>query len=413
MGDGVTGGLRLAAAAALLSSAAAAPAWALDAQAFAAALVRTPVEPAPVSLTHGEPVVDGSTIVLPDLTLVYAPPAAIGPVPLGTVTFEGVEEVGADGYSYASASAGPLSGTAQTAEGALRWSVDGWRIEDALIPPTEPVEGMMDVPSLPFGTIGGLYERGQAGAVLVTLPNDVTMRTGGIDFEWDWRATPSPVAMDFGRIVLDMTSLSIPDPTIAAWVRENGYDRLTGGIEAEGAFDLESGAFDLAYEFIVENAGTLGYGIDVSGVTPEVVQGIQEAAPGMQSSDPEVVAAAGEAYLDALAPVRLGPAFVSFTDDGLTEALLDLTARQTGTPRETLRSTAAAGVPVGLGAVGLGSLVAPAFTAVQTFLGEPGTFRVAMEPDGPVSVGDVMAATEQSPAAVVELLNVTIEASAP
>ena len=385
------------------------PATALDAEAFASALTRMPDSSPDIRLEYGDVTIDGDTIDVLDMTLVYPPSTGIGPrIPLGTGSFIGVTEEAVGAYRYRRATGPAMAGTSETEAGPIVWSVDGWTIEGGYL----PNEGEL-AELVPNGSIGGLYDRFTLGPINIAFPHDVSLATGPTNVEFDWEAAPQRYRISMDDVVLDMTELELPDLLLAGWVRRTGYDRLMGRVLMDGSWQAREGTGVINYSIEVDGAGTLRQAYSLGGLTPDVITTMNESDPVvLESDDPVAAAAAMQDYLNDIAPIEIAGAAISFVDDGVVDAIFDLIEERTGTPRETLSGTAKGAVPVGLGAVGLGSLVAPAYQAVDVFLNDPGTIRVAVRPDAPVSVGEIIEAASVSPSAVAELLNVVIEAEA-
>ena len=405
---GINGAKRLALG--LAGGLVAAPAWALDPVAFSEALDRMPNDPPAGALEHGEPRLEGTdTIVLPDLTMVYPAESDIGPIPLGTARFEGVEELPNGGYRYREASGPPLERTSEIAPGvALEWSVDGWRITNGRLPPADELFEIA-----PNGALGGLYDRIEIGAVRIEAPGGVVVEGEPSVAEYDWDAEPKTYNAPPWNFTVDMTAVNVPDPALAAWLDETGYRRLAGSLAMNGSFDATAGDHALDYTVSIDGVGSLRQTYTIGGLTPDVVEGFSGlSANSGQANDEAAAAEADRAFVEAISPVRIGASLIEFTDDGLTDALLNLAETQSGVPRASLVGSVAGGVPIAVGALNAPSLVAPAFEAVRSFLDAPGSIRIAVDPNEPVEIGSVIEAAQgTAPVSWVDLLRPSVSAN--
>ena len=399
-------GLALAAGLALVAG----PAFALDAGAFSDALVRMPEGLPEVSIEHGEPEVEGSTIVLPDLAVVYPPEMGQNPMRLGDVTFEGVEALPDGAYRYSRAIGGAaVANLSEEDYGAnFTFSVDGWRIENGYL----PHEGEV-VEVAPNGAIGGVYDRLVIDRSQTAFPVGVIFLFEETVAEFDWRTSPRRFTAS-GDLTADISGLFSLNEDVAAFLEANDLAELMGRQIVETIYDPAAGNYQVSIDTAFDRIGTLRQEHVFTGATPTAIARLYDMPDDPADPDDEAaITAETEQLLDILGSIQLGTNSLAFVDDGLTEALLDFAAERTGSSVQALRSIAAGSVPVGVGAMGVPSLITPSFEAVDTFLRDPGSFRIAIEPEAPVSVNAIVDAAEDGPGAVVDLLNVVVKANEP
>lgn len=389
------------------------PALALDAEAFLSALNRPGLGTSQVEFKADATRVEGDAIVLDGLTLTSLadgePIPGVQPLRLGTVTFENVREEGADGYRYDRAVGEPLSGTFEVEPGGpeASWSFDGYELINGYLPPSDAPEEERR-----FMAAGGYYDRFTFGAAEFVLPDAPAFTIAGGSGSYDWNADPVTFDARIEDFAFDLTSVPSPDAGAAAFIERTGYERIVFDMIMDGTFDLDEGAFEFGYELPFERMGTLGFRFALDGLVPERLADVNEALTASGSTDPAEVERSLTALETAAGPIELVSVSITYRDDGFTNTILDFAAEQTGTPREQLVSTATGSLPIGLGAIGAGSLVAPAYTAASTFFSSPGTLRIAAEPAEPVTVESIVAAARTNPTSIPELIGLTIEGSA-
>ena len=147
----------------------------------------------------------------------------------------------------------------------------------------------------------------------------------------------------------------------------------------------------------VEDGASLDMSVAVSNV--DVARAF---AALMNTEDPDALA-------DGFAGATLSGFGVALTDNGLRARGLALASAMMSTSEEGLQSMATFAVAGGLASVGLNDLANEASSAVTEFLQNGGTIRGSAEPTEPVGAEQVQAlAAENAPAALVELLNVSV-----
>ena len=187
-----------------------------------------------------------------------------------------------------------------------------------------------------------------------------------------------------------------------------GYDRLViDGDVVQRADEQGDRLVSDQYELRVEDAFTLSADYDVSGVAAYMKNAAKLGMTQNASFDPDDLAA-------AMGPLLINAFALEITDQSFVDRALAAAAAEQGSTPEAMRQQATA-------LLAIGSLMAPpgpaqafvgdAIAALSEFMENPGTLRIAVAPDQPVSVGALMEASGSGdPGPALALLNVTIEA---
>ena len=202
---------------------------------------------------------------------------------------------------------------------------------------------------------------------------------------------------------------AIPDPGSQAVFKEIGYDKIEGNMSGTASYNPQTGRASV-YDTSIKLAEMLDLAFDyaISGYTEEVAKKFSKA---------QVEIAGGKDQMQVLAPmlaelssVKLESFGIELTDRSITGRLLDFQATQMGTTGDQL----AAGAPMMIG-MGMGGLNMPALTemvtsAVGKFLSEKGTLSVRAQPEQPVSIVNVVMASQSDPTTIPDMINLQITA---
>lgn len=189
-----------------------------------------------------------------------------------------------------------------------------------------------------------------------------------------------------------------------------GYDR----IEINGRFvqQADGGADRVSsdeYSLTATDALALELDYDIGGIA-DYIQAAKEL--GFSSMDAENMDP--ETMMQLFGPLTVHSFELRLVDDSLVERALQAAADSQGSTPEMMRQQAIAFMTIGTlmappGAVQ--TLVSEAITASTSFLEEPGTLRISINPEQPVSVADLIQAFQSEDYdSALELMNIEVVA---
>ncbi len=111
-----------------------------------------------------------------------------------------------------------------------------------------------------------------------------------------------------------------------------------------------------------------------------------------------------------IAQVTVNSANLSFDDQSIVDKGLALVAAQQGTDAETLKAQAVGMLPFMLQVLKKPAFVNELSVAVKTFLDTKGVISASAKPAAPVSIIQLMGVGQSNPGAVIDLLNVKVQA---
>ena len=207
---------------------------------------------------------------------------------------------------------------------------------------------------------------------------------------------------------------AIGDARLTGFANALGYSELKGRMTGDGVYDFASGEVSIDDVTIdLDDVAALSVAYKMTGYTPDFVTRMNELSLNAAATAQDGKAAQPDpaAMMKLLGELKLESAKVSLKDDSIVGRALKFQAAQMKTSPEQL----AAGAPMFVG-MGMAQLGAPEFTqqvsaAIGSFLQNPGTLTVSAVPAEPVPLLDVVGASQRAPKAVIDLLNVKVEAT--
>jgi hypothetical protein len=213
-------------------------------------------------------------------------------------------------------------------------------------------------------------------------------------------------------IAIDMTQA--PDPKARETMAAFGYETLSGGISFSGAWDPNTGDTKIDdYSFTVDDAGTLGMTLDVSGYTLNLVKQLREMSKKMNAAGmtEDEKSMQGLAMLGMMQGLTFTSATLRFDDDGLTTKALDYAGKKQGMSATDVANQAKAVVPFMLAQLQNPEFTAQVSEAVNAFMDNPHSIEISAKPATPQPLSALMAAGMGDPKSLITTLGVTVKAN--
>ena len=398
----------LAPAALALSVFAGSPAYALEANAFAEAL-QSMTKRLGYDIQYGSASLDGSTVVLSDVSIGIVAMAAAGEDTRlsvqNDVRFENVAELGGGGYKVERVGRDNVGGTITGDDGVtVDYSIQSWAVEGLTI-----AGDGTDMDST-RARAGLIYDRASLERARIAVDGQefMTMNNAQSLIEMNGDIANFNATMD--QMVFDMTVP--PDEALKEWVQGTGYDRITANYFAEGTWNVTTGQLDAPTNNLrFEGMGELNLNLALDGYTPAFVESLQSLTEQMNSGDENAQQAAGMQMLGLVSQLSFGRLVLSYRDGGMTNTLLEYYAKENGTTKEALIAQATGMMPIALAQIGVPELQAQIQEAAVNFMNDPKSLTIALEPDAPVAFPVIMGAAMSSPAELAKALNATVRAN--
>lgn len=389
-------GLRMLAATSALVVVFAGSAYAVDGNAVAARLKAVYAEQSG-TIEYGNVETSGSTVVLKDTK--FSTPSAKESFAVGDITLDDVSDTSDGGFKIGSLSIPDVNVDSKEEPGS-KIVVQGIKFEGITLPPegaTTPLAKMLQ------------YEKAEVRHVGVSVKDKDVFSADDLTGTMSPLSETAPVTfvLDLAKFKADLSG--VEDPKTKDALKALGYETLTGKFQAEGSWNVSDGrlVFD-KFDYLVDNAGTLGLKFDISGYTLDFIKGMQEATKDMKGKPDD---AQSMAMLGLMQQLSFTGASIRFDDASVTYKALDYVAKQQGAKRGDLINQAKAIVPMAAAQLGNAEFAQSLGVAVSTYLDNPKTIQIKAAPAKPVPFAIIAAGGMADPKSLIKTLGVTVTAS--
>ncbi len=372
-----------------------------DARAFADKFSETIKIIGAVDVQFGSAVAQGDTIVLSDIIIPAMDSKRAAELLDRTLTFVGVRETPEGGYRAESATFDDLDYTGDGVNLVVS-NVIFTDIQIAAEPGADVLETML------------LYRGMSAGPMSVTIEGNKVFSIDSIivDVEHDEAGSIYSSSYAIAGIYGDLSK--IEDDEATDFLEAFGLSELNARMDGSAVWYLDDGRMDIAESSVtIENIGKLNLAIDIGGYTLALLEQIQETSKEMASMDPsssEYEARSMQMMMGMVSDLTLNSASIRFDDDSLTNKFIEFIMEEEGITRKEFISGVANMAPDMLAILGDPELEQRIARAVSTYLKDPQSLEVSVNPDEGVQFL-VLGAGMANPAVALELLNLEVTAN--
>lgn len=320
------------------------------------------------------------------------------PAPLGDVTLTGIEEK--DGAYLIEAALLP---DIRVTEEGTTVAATGIRLSGLKLPP----EGESD----PFwGVVPA--EGGSIDSVSVARDGKEIVAFHGLGFVAGRGKDDGPLSFTgtVDRMSADLTTME--DPSSREVLKALGYERVEGRIDMAGSWSPTSGKASIdRYDIKMTDIGTLGITYAFGGYTEQVYRSLRDLGTRIAEASEEERTQLSMEMLGLVQKLLVDGASIRFTDDSLTNRILDYMAAQQGTDRAEFAGQLKGMLPFMLGSLGNPEVAAMVSDAVAAFLDDPKSFEIAVAPPAPLEIGAIASAAMLAPQQLPQQLGLKVEAN--
>lgn len=375
-------------------------ALAVDAQAFADRL-KAVAQSQSVEMSFDSAEEDGDNVVLRGVR--FSASSAEDSEKIEEITFENVAGSTAEGWTVERV---PIADIDETEDG-TRSTVTGIVIEGLRLVGTEATDtpAAMAFSELYFDRAGVASINVEKDGEEVFSLTDASMENEIAD---DGTFTSD---FDFGTFSADFVAASRDNPDSAATARELGYETLAGNISGTATWNPESGLLQLdPFDIDLTDTGTLSFTYALSGYTPAFIESLTQLQQQM-AANPDNQSAAGMAMMGLVSQLYLNSADLVFTDDSLTDKLLDYYAEENGQTREELIEGLTGMLPAMLSYLQNPEFQEAVVSAARTFLNDPQSLSISIDPANPVPATQLIGAAMGAPQTLPGVLSLSVSAN--
>lgn len=209
----------------------------------------------------------------------------------------------------------------------------------------------------------------------------------------------NPMAFSGGVEKFSTDLSAIEDPSVKGYIQALGYSQLDGDIKMTGSWQPTDGRWDMSqYDITINDVGTLGMTLDMTGLTPEFLKAANEISTKMSDTPAGSDTSAQQAQLmGMLSDATFNGASLRFGDDSLTSRIINLVATMQGAQPTDVVNMAKGMVPFALMQAQMADLAGDITPAINAYLDNPNSIEIIATPPKPVSFAEISAVSMASP----------------
>ncbi len=339
----------------------------------------------------------GSSIVLEGTTVKIAGQPDV--FTIGNVALDGIAEAGG-GYTIGKVSLPDYN----LSEAGMTFSMTGTALTNVKLSAegsTDPLASML------------FYDTADVQNIKVSMADKPVFNMDAVHFEMTPPASDKAMVFSGGaqKFTADLSGVS--DPSSKQIIEALGYQNIAGDMKIAGSWNPVDGKMAFTqYDIKVDNAGTLGTTFDISGYTPAFIKSLQDLQKQMAAAPAGADnSAQGMAMLGLMQQLNFNSAAIKFTDDSLTNKILEFVAKSQGASPADIANMAKGAVPFALAQLNNPELTQQAAAAVTAFLDNPKSLTIAAKPAAPVPFAVLAAGGMGDPMSLPKTLGVTVTAN--
>jgi len=403
---------RLALMAGVATAALMQPAMALDAQAFINRVTDVYGQVG-YNFTFGPATLDGDTVTVDGVTVSFSNVPEVGePMTFDTeLTFTGVVELPDGGYTAQSLVIPDIDAEI-AAEPAGHITLSDILIEDLYVPGGDKVSAQAM-----FQLVGTM----STGALNLTRDGADFLRIDSMEAGSTFTPEQGTEALTeltshlaINGLWLDLTTIKAEDPDAAVIIDGLGLESVSGDITQSLSWSMADGHMVIdEFLFDFDELGSINLVADVTGLTPAMLDKLYAMQAQSMSSEPassEAQAAQMMAGMEMLQGISLVGASVRYDDASLAGRILDFYAKEQGIERAQFVEALKAMLPDMLAGTGIPALNALVVPPVSTFLDDPQSLEIKLQPASPTTLL-VLTAAASNPAGLISALGLAITAN--
>lgn len=381
-------------------------AWAIEADDFGTKL-KDAVQMLGISFEYGSARAEGDTVTLSDFTI-FVPGEESSEIP-GDVVFSGVTETGDGGYAVETASIADIE--LDDLDDGFALAFQNIAVQGINIPASIDVSNLLPAAM-------GLYQRASAGPLVVSQNGEEVFAVDTIAITMDQADGVEEITSSLliDGIRADLTT--IPEAEAQEVVAAFGIEQLSARVAGSSTWYPEAGRATFEdFVFAIDNLGSLTGSGAILGYDRAFYQDLMKinlkmaelAKSGEEISESEM-AGIESAMAEKMMQVQIESLSLRYDDASLFMKALDFIGAEQGVDGATFANGLKFMVPLALAELPDAAFKTEVTQAVNAFIDDPQNFEIVAEPDEPVGV-EALAAAEEDPLALVDLLNVTVRAN--
>lgn len=320
-------------------------------------------------------------------------------VTLGDISLDGIEEAANGDYIVETLS---MPKYETVSEGATI-TMEGLSIAGAVLPSPSSTDIVSQ---------SGFFDSLDVDAVNVVKDGKQLFNMTGLNYEIEKGDEGKSYSFTGSADAFSADLTATGDPQTLGILTALGLAQPKGTFEMAGAWALPAGDLTLdQMDFTVENAGTLGLTLNLSGYTEEFLKALRDMQKGMINATDEQKQAAGVAAMGLMQQLTFAGASIRYDDNALAGRALDLAAGMQNMKRTDMSKMAQMMLPMAMGQYVTPEFAAAVSAEVAKFIDNPKSLEIKAEPAAPVPFMMVGMSAMTAPQGIPAQLGVTVKAN--
>lgn len=339
----------------------------------------------------------GGTVTLKGVT--SKGPGADVSATLGDLTFEGIEEADNGDYIVETMSMPTYS---TTTEGAL-FTMQGLAVSGAVLPSPASTDVL---------SRNGFFDSLDIDAVKVEKDGKQLFSLAGLNYAIEREDDGKTLSFAGTADAFSADLTTAADAQTVGMLTMLGLAQPKGSFEMAGRWSLGDGNLSLEQmDFSVDDAGTIGFAVDISGYTEDLMKSLQEMQKNMANATEEQKAAAGMAAMGLMQQLTFSGASIRYDDGSLAGRALDFAAGAQNMQRTDLVKMAQMMIPMTLGTYVKPEFAQAVAAEVAKFVENPKSIEIVAAPSQPVPLMAVGMTAMSAPQNIPDQLGITVTAN--
>jgi hypothetical protein len=214
-------------------------------------------------------------------------------------------------------------------------------------------------------------------------------------------------SMSIENFTLNFAALPEPETGAAfATLAALGYSVVEGSYDSYATWNPDDGRTVSRMAIDVKDAGTLDFNFDIAGYTMEFNESLQTMM--IEEGENEDAEAA---MLALMRQLTVHSAKLRFDDNSLTNRVLEFIAAQQGMKPSDIVNQVKAILPFALAQLNDPKFAAEITAAVSTYLDDPRSIKISVEPGAPLPIATLIAGARSAPEQLPNQLGVKVTAN--
>ena len=205
------------------------------------------------------------------------------------------------------------------------------------------------------------------------------------------------------------------EPDEYKWIKDLGYDKLSGSLNFHANWDFNSGKFVADHnEITIDNAGKLEFSINLDGITEDLINNvykIQNAKQRKTSNQTDDDNAKTLILLGIAQQLKVGNINLRYEDNSLVNRVLDYYAKQNSVTRDDFIKQILESLPLMGAKIDDPEFIKSTSEQIENFLYNPKSLSISATPEAAVPLPIAYMAAVTSGAKFIDLFKIKVDAN--